>query len=188
MYVSSTNYFTNVWLDRNGNSNLPFTLIVVSNTWMKTHDHLCAIKSNGTRKACWAMKWLCFVYETAQVRSGCKDTYYEKKPTVFSRYFRFLYKVWKQRHTLAKTEIIYPKNVGAPVAMIFTQDKHLAPWNVEKMKILGALLELQSNLAIRNGLIRNKLVLRNHFLWPICHLIHNDKELLALGNNFSATK
>ena len=44
-----------------------------------------------------------------------------------------------------------------------------------------------SNLAIRNGLVRNKLVLRNHFLWPICHLLHKDKELLAL-NNFRATK
>ena len=47
---------------------------------------------------------------------------------------------------------------------------------------------VQSNLAIRNGLIRNKLVLRNHFLWPICHLLHKDKELLALRNNFRATK
>ena len=33
---------------------------------------------------------------------------------------------------------------------------------------------IQSNLAIRNGLIRNILVLRNHFLWPICHLLHKD--------------
>ena len=48
--------------------------------------------------------------------------------------------------------------------------------------------QVQSNLAIRNGLIRNKLVLRNHFLWPICHLLHKDKELLALRNNFRATK
>jgi len=47
---------------------------------------------------------------------------------------------------------------------------------------------IQSNLAIRNGLIRNKLVLRNHFLLPICHLLHKDKELLALRNNFRATK
>jgi len=37
-------------------------------------------------------------------------------------------------------------------------------------------------------LIRNKLVLRNHFLLPICHLLHKDKELLALRNNFRATK
>ena len=50
------------------------------------------------------------------------------------------------------------------------------------------LFYVQSNLAIRNGLIRNKLVLRNHFLWPICHLLHKDKELLALRNNFRATK
>ena len=47
---------------------------------------------------------------------------------------------------------------------------------------------IQSNLAIKNGLIRNKLVLRNHFLWPICHLLHKDKELLALRNNSRANK
>ena len=48
-------------------------------------------------------------------------------------------------------------------------------------KDIGAIWSkvLQSNLAKRNGLIRNKFVLRNHFLWPICHLIHKDKELLA---------
>ena len=44
--------------------------------------------------------------------------------------------------TLAKTEIIYPKNVGALVAMDFTSDKYSAPRTIEKMKILGALLEL----------------------------------------------
>ena len=43
-------------------------------------------------------------------------------------------------------------------------------------------------MALRNGLIRNKLVLRNHFMWTICHLFHRDKELLALRNNFRATK
>ena len=48
--------------------------------------------------------------------------------------------------------------------------------------------KIQSNLAIRNGSIRKKLVLRNHFLWPICHLLHKDKELLALRNNFRVTK
>ena len=44
--------------------------------------------------------------------------------------------------TLAKTEIIYPKNVGALVAMIFTLDRYSAPRKIEKTKILGALLEL----------------------------------------------
>ena len=47
---------------------------------------------------------------------------------------------------------------------------------------------MQSKLAIRNGLIRNKLESRNHFLQPICHLLHKNKELLALRNNFRATK
>ena len=39
-----------------------------------------------------------------------------------------------------------------------------------------------------NSLIRNKLVLRNHFPWPICHLLHKNKEHLALRNNFWVTK
>ena len=47
---------------------------------------------------------------------------------------------------------------------------------------------LSHALAIRNGLIRNLLVLRNYFPWPIWHLLHKDKELLALRNNFRATK
>ena len=50
------------------------------------------------------------------------------------------------------------------------------------------LLKVQSNLAIRNGLIRNKLVLGNHFPWPICHLLDKVKELLALRKNFRANK
>ena len=45
-----------------------------------------------------------------------------------------------------------------------------------------------SNLVIRNVLIRNKLVLRNHFPWPIVNLLHKDKEHLALRNNFRVTK
>ena len=32
------------------------------------------------------------------------------------------------------------------------------------------------------------MVLRNHFLWPICHLHNKNKEVLALRNNFRATK
>ena len=53
---------------------------------------------------------------------------------------------------------------------------------------LTYMLQVKLNLAIRNGLIRNKLVSRNHFLRSICHLLHKDMELLALRNNFRATK
>ena len=48
--------------------------------------------------------------------------------------------------------------------------------------------QVQSNLVIRNVLIRNKLVWRNHFPWPIVNLLHKDKEHLALRNNFRVTK
>ena len=49
----------------------------------------------------------------------------------------------RARHdTLAKTEIIYPKNVRAKVAMDFTYDKYSAPKAIENIKILGALSEL----------------------------------------------
>ena len=47
---------------------------------------------------------------------------------------------------------------------------------------------VQSNLVVRNVLIRNKLVLRNPFPWPIVNLLHKDKEHLVLMNNFRVTK
>ena len=47
---------------------------------------------------------------------------------------------------------------------------------------------IQSNLVIRNGLIRHKLVLRNHFPWPIVNLLNKVKEHLVLRNNFNVTK
>ena len=47
---------------------------------------------------------------------------------------------------------------------------------------------IQSNLVIRNILIRNKLVLRNHFSWPIANLLPKNKEHLTLRNNFRVTK
>ena len=48
-------------------------------------------------------------------------------------------------------------------------------------------VKVQSNLVIRNGLIRNKLVLRNHFPQPIGTLLHKDKEHLDLRNNSRVT-
>jgi hypothetical protein len=57
-----------------------------------------------------------------------------------------------------------------------------------KVVVFRPIFEIQSNLALRNCLIRNKLVLRNHFPWPICNLLHKDKEHLALRNNFRVTK
>ena len=52
----------------------------------------------------------------------------------------------------------------------------------------GEMWLIQSNLVIRNVLIRNKLELRNHFPRPNANLLHKDKELLALRNNFRVTK
>ena len=42
---------------------------------------------------------------------------------------------------MAKTEIIYSKNVGALVVIKFTQNEILAPIAIEKIKFLGAVLE-----------------------------------------------
>ena len=39
---------------------------------------------------------------------------------------------------MAKTEIIYPKNLRAKVAMDITLDEYSAPRTIEKMKILDA--------------------------------------------------
>ena len=74
---------------------------------------------------------------------------------------------------------------GFSVMLIFIHSSFGVPQNLLETRHL---LDVQSNLAIRNGLKRNKLVLKNHFLWPICHLFHKDKELLALRNNFRANK
>ena len=49
-------------------------------------------------------------------------------------------------------------------------------------------LIIQSNLVIRNVLLRNKLISRNHFPWPNANLLHKDQEHLSLRNNFSVTK
>ena len=43
---------------------------------------------------------------------------------------------------MAKTELLYLKNVGAYVAMDFTWNEYSAPMAIEKIKILGAILEL----------------------------------------------
>ena len=45
-------------------------------------------------------------------------------------------------NTMAMTEMIYPKIVGASVAMNFTKNGLSAPMAIEKIKILGAVLEL----------------------------------------------
>ena len=51
------------------------------------------------------------------------------------------------------------------------------------MMLFQKVYYIQSNLVIRN-----KLVIRNHFLWPIVNLLHKDDEHLALRNNFRETK
>ena len=61
-------------------------------------------------------------------------------------------------------------------------------WVAKWFEIVGVFFRYTVKLGNKDGLIRNKLVLRNHFLCPICHLLHEDKELLALRNNFRATK
>ena len=48
----------------------------------------------------------------------------------------------KDQHTVPIDEIISAKNARAWVSMNFIEDKFSAPRTIEKMKILGALLEL----------------------------------------------
>ena len=72
--------------------------------------------------------------------------------------------LWLHSHnsaaTLAKAEIIYPKNVGALVVMKFTQNELSAPIAIEKIKNLGALLELPAKQHCQFGqfspILRNK--------------------------------
>ena len=46
------------------------------------------------------------------------------------------------QYTMAETELLYPKNVGAKVAMDLTYNEYSTPMAIEKLKILGAVLEL----------------------------------------------
>ena len=43
---------------------------------------------------------------------------------------------------VAINELLYMKNAGAQIAMDFSKNKGLAPMAIEKIKILGAVLEL----------------------------------------------
>ena len=49
-------------------------------------------------------------------------------------------------YTLPKNKLICPKNMGAQVAMNFSQNEGLAPKAIEKIKIQGTVLELPANL------------------------------------------
>ena len=59
--------------------------------------------------------------------------------------------------TLAKTKMIYPKNLRAKVAMDFTLVKYLAPMAIEKMKILGAVLRLLAKQHCQSSPFTSKL-------------------------------
>ena len=48
--------------------------------------------------------------------------------------------------------------------------------------------ELLKLLVTGSIVLRNKLVLRNHFPWPNANLLHKYKELLALRNNLGQSK
>ena len=107
-----------------------------------------------------------------------------------------LFHDWFWKKKFFKRPSIFWKFCGLSVAQIklltftnFAVSDHSMPLH-SHMYAFDILI--QSNLVIRNVLIRNKLVLRlvlrNLFLWPNANLLHKDKELLALRNNFRVTK
>ena len=59
--------------------------------------------------------------------------------------------------TLAKTKMIYPKNLRAKVAMDFTSVKYSAPMAIEKNKILGVVLELPAKQHCQSNPFTSKL-------------------------------
>ena len=69
----------------------------------------------------------------------------------------YLFRFPPKLYTLAKTEIIQPKNVGAKAAMDFTQEKYSAPMPIEKIKILGALLQLPAKQHSQSSPFTSKL-------------------------------
>ena len=58
---------------------------------------------------------------------------------------------------MAKTEIIYPKIVGTPVAMNVIKNELLASMTIEKIKILGAVLELLAKQHYQSSPFTSKL-------------------------------
>ena len=58
---------------------------------------------------------------------------------------------------MAKTEIIYPKIVGTPVAMNVIKNELLASMTIEKIKILGAVLEPLAKQHCQSSLFTSKL-------------------------------
>ena len=59
--------------------------------------------------------------------------------------------------TMAKTEKIYPKNVGASVAMNFTSNELSASMTIEKIKNLGAVLEPSAKQHCQSSPFTSKL-------------------------------
>ena len=69
-------------------------------------------------------------------------------------------------------------NISVPVSTSVKLDM-----SCKQESLFLPIFNIQSTLAIRNVLKRNLLVLRNHFPWPICHLLRMNKEHLALRNS-----
>ena len=72
-----------------------------------------------------------------------------------------------------KKEKIYPKTTNLLI------DKRGHPQVMKNCTV---------KLGNKERFYNEQIVLRNNFPRPICHLLHKDKELLALRNNFTATK
>ena len=74
----------------------------------------------------------------------------------WSLYVLFIHWV-KTFLTVPIDRIISVKNAQALVSMYFKQDKHLAPRTIEKMKILGAVLELPAKQHCQSSPFTSKL-------------------------------
>ena len=58
---------------------------------------------------------------------------------------------------MAQTELIYPKNVGASVAMNFAKSEFSASMAIEKIKILGAVFEVSAKQHCQSSPFTSKL-------------------------------
>ena len=107
-----------------------------------------------------------------------------KNPNIFCEIFVFY--VFSHAFTFNKRALFFffLREFRQAQWHIFYEEWFFFSWCFLVFHSLG----IQSNLVIRNGLIRNKLVLRNHFSLPIANLLHKDKEHLELRNNFRVTE
>ena len=95
--------------------------------------------------------------------------------------------VWTDKCFFQKLDFFFHEKLKKPSKVAYFSF-YWAVSELPKMARSAQTKKGQSKLVVGNFLIRNKLVLKNHFPWPIVNLLHKGKEHLASRNNLRLTK